>query len=625
MFFARTLIAASLSATAVSASAADAAPHQGNEAVYVVAARSTIEGARAQTLQAQGWTDGLGRELVVAEVDATQLAAIGRHVHESERRCGGFFAFRTRPEAEAFIAADRTASAIALPLGGTYTIDNHVTVDAWLPQAAEANIRGTIASLSAFRNRYYASTYGRQAAEWIRDTWQTLAAGRSDTSVELFTQCTNCSTQPSVIMTVQGNELPNEVVIIGGHLDSINGQSSNPEQNAPGADDDASGIATITEIVRVALADGWKPKRTIKFMGYAAEEVGLRGSAAIANRFRSDGIHVVGVLQLDMTNYKDGAPYDMQLISDNSNTALNTYFGELFDEYLLPLGLVRSTVACGYGCSDHASWTSAGFPAGMMFEAGKPRDPNDPWDLGDFPYIHSSGDTLANMGNSATHSVKFAQFGLAFVGELAKTHDDGAPVNVAPSASFTYSADGMTVHFTDTSTDSDGTIAARAWDFGDGSTSTEANPTHTFAAVGTHTVALTVTDNGGLPNSRFTPVAIDTGLVPLANGVATNGVPALKDAVESFTLELPADATDLRFLVTGAQGEDADLVVTLNGQTVCESQGPTASEVCMIQNPPAAGTYTAEVHAYTALSAFTITAAYTAPIGDRIFGNGFDD
>jgi leucyl aminopeptidase len=625
MFFARTLIATALSAASLSASAANAAAQQDGTPVYVVAARSTLEGAPVQTLQTQRWTDRLGRELVVAEVDESQLAAIGRHVHENERRCGGFFAFRTRPEAEAFIAADRSADAIALPLGGLYTIDNHATVDAWLVQADEANIRGTIASLSAFRNRYYASNYGRQAAEWIRDTWQTLAAGRSDVGVELFTQCTNCSTQPSVIMTVQGNELPNEVVVVGGHLDSINGQSSNPEQNAPGADDDASGIATITEIARVALADGWKPKRTIKFMGYAAEEVGLRGSAAIASRFRSDGVQVVGVLQLDMTNYKDGAPYDMQLISDNSNAALNTYFGELFDDYLRPLGFVRSSVACGYGCSDHASWTSAGFPAGMMFEAGKPLDPGNPWDLGDFPYIHSSGDTLANMSNSAAHSVKFAQFGLAFVGELGKTHDEGAPVNTAPSASFTYSADGMTVHFTDTSTDGDGTIAARAWDFGDGGTSTEANPTHTFAAVGSHTVALTVTDDGGLPNTRFTPVAIDAGLVPLANGVATNGVPALKDAVESFTLELPADAADLRFLVSGAQGEDADLVVTLNGQTVCESQGPTASEVCTIANPPAAGTYVAEVHAYTALSAFTITAAYTAPTGDRIFGDGFDE
>jgi putative aminopeptidase FrvX len=55
-----------------------------------------------------------------------------------------------------------------------------------------------------------------------------------------------------------------------------------PQQVAPGADDDASGIAPLLEVLRIALASGWKPKRTVKFMGYAREEVGLRGSNAIA-------------------------------------------------------------------------------------------------------------------------------------------------------------------------------------------------------------------------------------------------------------------------------------------------------------------------------------------------------
>src|SRR5690606_33407391 len=73
----------------------------------------------------------------------------------------------------------------------------------------------------------------------------------------------------------------------------------------------------------------------------------------------------------------------------------------------------RGTETCGYACSDHASWTAAGYPAGMMFEAGDP--------AGYFPYIHSPFDTLANMGESAQNSVKFAQFGLAFLGEMAKT------------------------------------------------------------------------------------------------------------------------------------------------------------------------------------------------------------
>src|SRR3546814_5186498 len=89
------------------------------------------------------------------------------------------------------------------------------------------------------------------------------------------------------------------------HLDSINAYGGgSPGQAAPGADDDASGIAVLTETLRIALARGWRPQRTVKFMGYAAEEVGLRGSNAIAPSHRQAGVDVVAVLQVDMTNYQ---------------------------------------------------------------------------------------------------------------------------------------------------------------------------------------------------------------------------------------------------------------------------------------------------------------------------------
>lgn len=586
---------------------------------FLVLSRETFEGARMAPRKAVSWNDRLGRELVVAEVDASQLADLGRYVHESESRCGGFFAFGSRAEAEAFIAADLTQEAIRRPMGGIYTIDNHETVDAWLPQVLEANIRGTIGSLSGFRSRYYESTYGRQAAEWIRDTWQSLATGRSDVDVELTAPCASCSTQPSVILTVHGVELPDQVVVVGGHLDSVNWDTPYVvNQVAPGADDDASGIATITEIIRIAMANGWQPKRTVKFMGYAAEEVGLLGSAAIAARFKSDGTHVVGVLQLDMTNYKNGALYDMQIVDDNSNVDLLAYFRSLFDEYLAPLGLVRTSLSCGYGCSDHASWTSQGFPAGMVFEAGRPRISG----LGGFPYIHTANDTIANMANSAANSVKFAQFGLAFVGELAKTHDNGTPVNQAPVANFTYTSDRMTVHFVDTSTDGDGAIVSHHWDFGDGNSSSLAAPDKTYQVVGTHTVTLTVVDDGGLPGTTTAPVTVDNGVEPLANGTPAAGLAAQAGTDQRFSIELPPGARNLRFSLTAA-GAGADLSVAFGGQTVCESTEPAADRICAIANPPSAGVYAAAVHARTALAGFTITASFVSP-GDGIFDDGFD-
>lgn len=71
------------------------------------------------------------------------------------------------------------------------------------------------------------------------------------------------------------------------------------------------------------------------------------------------------------------------------------------------------------------------------------------------------------------------------------------PQNQGPAASFTVSCDLLSCSFTDTSTDSDGTIVAWSWDFDDGATSELQDPQHTYGAGGTYTVTLEVTDDDG--------------------------------------------------------------------------------------------------------------------------------
>lgn len=77
--------------------------------------------------------------------------------------------------------------------------------------------------------------------------------------------------------------------------------------------------------------------------------------------------------------------------------------------------------------------------------------------------------------------------------------------NLAPEASFTWEPEEVCaeeeVRFTDTSTDDLGELSAWSWDFGDGGSSTEQNPTHTFLAEGSYTVKLTVTDSEGATGS----------------------------------------------------------------------------------------------------------------------------
>ena len=99
----------------------------------------------------------------------------------------------------------------------------------------------------------------------------------------------------------------------------------------------------------------------------------------------------------------------------------------------------------------------------------------------------------------------------------------GAPANNAPTASFNYSVGDLNVQFTDASGDSDGTIAGRLWNFGDGNSSTQTNPRHTFAAPGTYNVRLMVTDDDGATGTMTRSVV--TNMPPTANfEMAVNGL-----------------------------------------------------------------------------------------------------
>ena len=82
--------------------------------------------------------------------------------------------------------------------------------------------------------------------------------------------------------------------------------------------------------------------------------------------------------------------------------------------------------------------------------------------------------------------------------------------NNPPIADFSYATKRIRATFTDSSADSDGTIMSWFWDFGDGKTSTDKNPSHWYRRYGTYTITLTVTDDDGVRNSQSKTVTFAT-------------------------------------------------------------------------------------------------------------------
>ncbi|PWF44984.1 M20/M25/M40 family metallo-hydrolase [Massilia glaciei] len=337
------------------------------------------------------------------EVRATDVALLSMALHHGLGHCGGFAHHASEADGLRTLAR---ADAVPLAALGrpAYLIANQAVVAPMLAQMHEDRLAQTIVTLSAFVNRYYSSAHGAAASDWLKKTWAELGAGRDDISVEQFAH--DGYKQQSVIATIRGSERGDEVLVLGAHLDSINIGGNRETSLAPGADDDASGVAGLTEVLRVMVASGYRPRRTIKLMGYAAEEVGLRGSQDIARDFKKRGVNVLGVLQLDMINYK-GSTADITIFTDYTDSLQNAFLGRLIQAYLPALTV--STDKCGYACSDHASWNAQGYAASMPFESSMRQDN---------PHIHTIRDTFASSGNQAAHALKFTRLAAAFAVEL---------------------------------------------------------------------------------------------------------------------------------------------------------------------------------------------------------------
>jgi PKD repeat protein/lysophospholipase L1-like esterase len=123
-------------------------------------------------------------------------------------------------------------------------------------------------------------------------------------------------------------------------------------------------------------------------------------------------------------------------------------------------------------------------------------------------YTHTA---TSSAGVWTIFNYLIADSGSIEIDDVRMTMDNLPPSNHSPVADFTPSSTGLVVSFTDTSSDSDGVITQWAWDFADGTTSSNQHPDHAYAAAGSYLVDLTVTDDDGATNTVTKNVTVSEG------------------------------------------------------------------------------------------------------------------
>jgi Zn-dependent M28 family amino/carboxypeptidase len=129
-------------------------------------------------------------------------------------------------------------------------------------------------------------------------------------------------TARNVIAELRGSELPDEVVIVGGHLDCWD--------LATGATDNGLGSYSILDMARCLKASGLKPRRTIRFVLFMGEEQGLLGSRALVEHYRTTGelAKVRCMVNMDMTGHPQGfsvtGPEGWKALVEDINTDIRS-------------------------------------------------------------------------------------------------------------------------------------------------------------------------------------------------------------------------------------------------------------------------------------------------------------
>ncbi|MBD3348305.1 MAG: M20/M25/M40 family metallo-hydrolase [Candidatus Eisenbacteria bacterium] len=306
--------------------AAPAAPASGERAPFANAATSSLF---AEGLADSAYQPPAEEPLAFATGDAAPAAA----------RMPGFQG-RTHPSTDVLRA-----------------IPPESLIAALVESTSLANVTATVERLQAFGTRYVSTDSCDAAGLWIRDRF--LEYGFSDVRLDTFRTWTwqDSVDAFNVLAYKPGSVSPSEHVILGGHYDSVTTQNfDDPNAPAPGAEDNATGVAAVLEAARVLSDVG--TERSIIFACWSAEEEGLWGSRAFVADAVEESTDVVLYLNMDAIGYLAPPVPDGFMMADTCALAVA---GWMCDVALEHTGYEFDPVVQPLGASDHNSFWEAGY------------------------------------------------------------------------------------------------------------------------------------------------------------------------------------------------------------------------------------------------------------------------
>ena len=287
--------------------------------------------------------------------------------------------------------------------------EEHPLIRRLMDEVSADSLEAAIQHLQDYPTRQWNSRTVYEVQDWIYKTYRDL--GYDSVYLHDFPVHYHDSlfeTSDNVIAIKRGKLYPDEYVVCGAHYDSYNNSPGHPDSlRAPGADDNASGTAGILETARLLAPCTFE--RSVVFCHFAAEEIGLIGSAAYAKDCADQLMDIVGYFNLDMIGYlEEGADIHVNMLYRTRDSIIADYAFNFCDVYYPEMRVWQSWLTPGAD-SDYSSFNRNGYASIQPFEDTHHSS----------PFIHTPNDILGVSVNNMEQVKRFTELNLGLVTTLA--------------------------------------------------------------------------------------------------------------------------------------------------------------------------------------------------------------